>query len=178
MALKIETFSNAKGGNSFFKAIGHPLTAAPTRALIDRLAAAGPVAVYDPLGMAESFAAMHDLSRLNIAGVYVQDVAAIGASVLGRPAQPVIDLAGTAAKSVLVAAFDADRLVAHVRHLLPPAAAVVSLDAIRLPKSSLTNPRNYLDPLNFATNFAFMRDADGRHTRIVTADYWTGYGAP
>ena len=27
MPIKIETFSNAKGGNSFFKALGHPLAA-------------------------------------------------------------------------------------------------------------------------------------------------------
>jgi hypothetical protein len=26
MPIKIETFSNAKGGSSFFKALGHPLT--------------------------------------------------------------------------------------------------------------------------------------------------------
>ena len=40
----------------------------------------------------------------------------------------------------------------------------------RLPQRMLTNPQRYLDPLNFATNFAFFRDAGGRHTRIVTAN--------
>lgn len=30
MALKIETFSNATGGNCFYKAVGHPL-GAPSR---------------------------------------------------------------------------------------------------------------------------------------------------
>src|SRR3546814_9865043 len=40
----------------------------------------------------------------------------------------------------------------------------------------LSNPRRYLDPLNFATNHAFLRDQGGRHTRLVTANYWTGYG--
>src|SRR5262249_28647264 len=39
------------------------------------------------------------------------------------------------------------------------------------------NKRTYLDPLNFATNFAFFRDGAGRHTRVVTANYWAGYGA-
>jgi hypothetical protein len=33
MALKIETFSNAKGGDSFFKAIGHPNAQTAIRAL-------------------------------------------------------------------------------------------------------------------------------------------------
>jgi hypothetical protein len=31
--------------------------------------------------------------------------------------------------------------------------------------------------VNFATNFAFFRDADGMHTRLATANYWVGYGA-
>ena len=29
-------------------------------------------------------------------------------------------------------------------------------------------------PLNFATNFAFFREADGLSTRLVTANYWVG----
>ena len=45
------------------------------------------------------------------------------------------------------------------------------------PTTLLTNRRAYLDPLNFATNFVFFRDAEGLHTRLVTANYWAGYGA-
>ncbi|HEV2100549.1 MAG TPA: hypothetical protein VGR45_16720, partial [Stellaceae bacterium] len=37
--------------------------------------------------------------------------------------------------------------------------------------------RDYLDPLNFATNFAFFRDFDGLHTRLTTANYWANYCA-
>ena len=48
---------------------------------------------------------------------------------------------------------------------------------MRIPADRLTNRRSYLDPLNFATNFAFFRDAGGLHTRLVTANYWSGYGA-
>src|SRR3546814_4651248 len=55
MALNIETFSNAKGGNAFFKAIGHPLAARQAKDLLQRLRA-GPVAIYDPLGYAQAFA--------------------------------------------------------------------------------------------------------------------------
>ncbi|MGO8918792.1 MAG: hypothetical protein ACLQJR_23065, partial [Stellaceae bacterium] len=62
-------------------------------------------------------------------------------------------------------------------HLLPAGAEAVSLDAIRLPEALLSNPRRYLDPINFATNFAFFRDAAGLSTRLVTANYWAGYGA-
>ena len=41
----------------------------------------------------------------------------------------------------------------------------------------LTNRTRYLDKLNFATNFAFFRDANGLSTRLVSANYWAGYGA-
>jgi hypothetical protein len=64
-----------------------------------------------------------------------------------------------------------------VKHLQPQNAEVVSLDALRLPDEMLTNRRNYLDSLNFATNLVFFRDSDGHHTRLVTANYWSAYGA-
>jgi hypothetical protein len=54
---------------------------------------------------------------------------------------------------------------------------VSSLDSARLPETLLTNRRQYLDRLNFATNHAFFRDRDGLSTRLVSANYWAGYGA-
>jgi hypothetical protein len=177
MALNIETFSNVRGGNSFFKALGHPLAVAPARALLARLGTAGPVAVYDPLGLFASCAELYPFATLALAGVYVQNVGDLGRTVLGRMTQPVTDLKDARAKSVLVIAFDAQRLIAHIRHLVPAGAEIVSLDALRLPEAMLTNRERYLDPLNFATNFAYFRDRDGHHSRIVTANYWSGYGA-
>jgi hypothetical protein len=174
--LRIETFSNSKGGNAFYKAVTHPKTASLARDLLRRLAQGGKVAVYDPLGFAEGFAAVWDLAGLDLAGSFVQDVDGIGRKLLGRPTRPVTELAESGARSVLVAAFDAERLVQHIRHLLPADATVLTLDEMRLPQAWLTNPRAYLDPLNFATNFAFFRDEDGLHTRLVTANYWPGYG--
>ena len=176
MALNIETFSNVKGGNCFFKAIGHPLITAPARALLARLAAQGRVALYDPLGMADSLAQFYDLGALDIGGVYVQRIEEIGSSILGRKAQPIAALPGASVAVVFVVAFDAQRLIDQVRHLLPPGAEVVSLDALRLPEAMLSNTRRYLDPLNFATNLALFRDADGRHTRVVSCNYWHGWG--
>src|SRR6202012_2748840 len=64
-----------------------------------------------------------------------------------------------------------------IAHLLPPGATVHTLDAARLPDALLTNPARYLDRLNFATNFVFFRDAGGLSTRLVSANYWAGYGA-
>jgi hypothetical protein len=177
MALNIETFSNVRGGNSFFKALGHPLAATPARDLLARLGRRGPVAVYDPYGLFESCAELYPFAALDLAGVYVQNVGDLGRAVLGRTTQPVTDLKDVRAAAVLVIAFDAARLVAHIRHLVPEGAEIVSLDALRLPDAMLTNRERYLDPLNFATNFAFFRDRDGHHSRVVSANYWSGYGA-
>jgi len=177
MALDIETFSNTSGGNAFFKAIGHPLTAAKAEALLDRLGARGATALYDPHGFAAGFAALHPLGKLAIAGAFVQKIERVGSSILGHPAQPVTELPACQAKSLLVLAFDATRLIEHIRHLVPAGTEIASLDEIKLPAAMLSNPGRYLDPLNFATNFAFFRDEGGHHTRLATANYWAGYGA-
>jgi len=177
MALRIETFSNTKGGETLFKALGHPLAVGPMQALIARLGRAGPLAIYDPLGIAEALGALYDLAPARLAGIFAQDVRDIGREILGHRAQPVTDLPGSGARSVLVAAFDAARLIDHVRHLVPVDAEIASLDAARLPPEMIGHPRLYLDPLNFATNFAFFRDEGERHSRVTTANYWHGYGA-
>jgi hypothetical protein len=177
MALRIDTFSNQTGGNALFKALGHPLGAERLAAMIAKLAKTGPVAIYDPLGFLPTIAALHDLGALKVAGVFVQDLAELGQMRLGHATQPVTDLKGADARAVLVAAFDAGRFVDHVRHLIPAGAQVTTLDEAKLPAEFLTVKQRYLDPLNFATNFAFFRDQDGMHTRLTTANYWAGYGA-
>jgi hypothetical protein len=177
MALDIETFSNATGGNAAYKALSHPQAAAAGRAIVAKLAAAGPVALYDPAGLARGFAALFDLGRVAFAGAYVQDIAKIGGKVLGLKAQPITDLAASQARTVMVAAFDAERVCRHIAHLAPKGANLVTLDEMRLPQDVLTKSSAYLDPLNFATNFVFFRDSGGRHTRLATANYWSRYGA-
>ncbi len=175
MALDIDTFSNVSGGLSFFKAVGHPLAAPKINALLKRLP--GPVAIYDPAGHAAAFAALHDVAALEIAGVFVQDLNAIGVPVLGQLTQPVTALPDAKPGSALVLAFDAERLIAHIHHLVPEGVEIGSLDEARLEEAMLTNPGRYLDPINFATNFAFFRDSGADHTRLATANYWAGYGA-
>jgi hypothetical protein len=177
MVLRIDTFDNARGGNALYKALAHPLAAAPGRALIERLGRYGKLAIVDPQNAAEGFAELFNLSGLEIAGVYVQDVAQIGKKTLGRSAEGVPALARSGARVVLVAAFDADRLIAQLGPFLPANCDLFSLDAMRIPAERLTNARTYLDPLNFATNFALFRDTAAVHTRLVTANYWAGYGA-
>jgi hypothetical protein len=177
MALGIETFSSLNGGNSFFKAVTHPDAAEGAAGLVKRLAKAQGVAVYDPLGFLEGFAACHDLGEVAVDEVYVQDIDQIGCRRLGRQALPVSEIGRGRSDKILIAAFDADRLAQQIAHLAPCGAEVLSLDAMRLDASRLTNRKTYLDPLNFVTNFAFFRDRDGQHTRLVTANYWSNYGA-
>lgn len=177
MALRIETFSNLRGGNSFFKAVGHPLVVPKVQDLLGRLERSGSVAVYDPLGYLDSLAQLYALRSLPVVGVFAQGVEQIGTRVLGHETQPITEIQACRAATVLVAAFDTEALLRQIRHLLPEGAEIATLDALRLPQEMLSNRRHYLDPLNFATNFAFFRDARGRHTRLTTANYWSGYGA-
>jgi hypothetical protein len=176
MALSIETFSNLRGGNAFFKAVTHPIAARAMKAQIDRLGDQ-PIAIVDPDGAVEALAEIHDLSGLNLTGVFVQDLTAIGRSILGHAAQPITELVTSRARAVFIATFDARRLLEKIAPLTPERAELFSLDATRLPDSYLANKAYYLDKVNFATNFVFFRDAGGNHTRLASANYWTGYGA-
>lgn len=177
MALQIKTFSNQSGGNAFYKAVTHPLAADKARALIAGLQKAGPVAIYDPLGQLESFAEFFPLNDVEIAGLFVQDVEQVGRVWRNHSAQPVTEMKDCACKHVLIAAFDATRLAEQIRLCMPQQARLHSLDTLRLPDAMISDRRNYLANINFATNFAFFRDADGHHTRVVTANYWGNYGS-
>ena len=173
--LRIETFDNKSGGNAFFKAVTHPLAAAAAPDLLRRLRE-GSCAVYDVEGQVEALAELYDFSGIDLAGSFVQDVTRIGKPVLGRAAQPVTVIKESGARIVFVAGFEAERAIAHIAHLLPSGASVVSLDVLRLPETIVPRGRRYLDPLNFATNFVFFREQAGFSTRLVTANYWSGYG--
>jgi hypothetical protein len=174
--LHIQTFDNRAGGNVIYKALAHPLAAEAIGRLYGRLARSGPVALYDPDGIAEALFALYP-DALQVAGVYVHDVTAVGTERAGYVARPLTDLPASGARIVLIAAFDAARIAARIGHLVPPGADVVTLDDAKLPGELLTNRTRYLDKLNFATNFVFFRDADGLSTRLVSANYWAGYGA-
>jgi hypothetical protein len=192
--LSIETFRNADlsqgwrpgnnaGGSTLFKALGHPLAARLGEALVKRLRGAGPVAIFDPTGAVANTHAYFDFTPLERGGYYVQRVEDLGKSFLGQSAKLVSDIGASGAKTVFILLFDAERPLASLRHLFPKGAQIVTLDALRIPADMLTKPADYLDPLNFATNFALFRDigtngADtGLYTRLVSANYWSGHGA-
>jgi hypothetical protein len=173
--LPIQTFDARAGGNVLYKALAHPLAAEGLARLAATLGA-GPVALYDPDGVAEALLALAP-ALPRPAAVYVSDVDQVGRARAGLVTEPLTDLPRTAARAVLIAQFDAQRVRDRVAGLVPEGVAVLTLDEARLPERLLTNPRRYLDRLNFATNFAFFRDEGGLSTRLVTANYWAGYGA-
>jgi hypothetical protein len=172
--LDIKTFDARQGGNVLYKAFAHPLAAEA----IARLAAGlqGRLAVYDPDGVADALFALHPEMPAP-AEVYVHDTERLGLMHAGCRALALTDLPQSTADTLLVASFDSSKLQARLKALLPARMTLVSLDDTRLPDALLTNRKRYLDGLNFATNYAFFRDAGGLSTRLVTANYWAGYGA-
>jgi hypothetical protein len=170
--LDIETFDNLRGGNVVYKALSHPLAA---RALAAMAGAAGPVAVFDPDGIAAPLLAL--CPDLDVQGLYVQDVQVVGTPRGGHVARALTDLPQANVQTVLLAAFDGGRLAERLAPFLPAGAMLLTLDGIKLPTTWLTVPERYLDAKNFATNFVFFRDDGHFATRLTTANYWAGYGA-
>ncbi len=176
MPLRIETFSNAAGGNAFYKAVTHPLAKKGARDLFAHMRARGPVAIYDPQGMLAAFDAVFSMSGVEIAGLFVQDIEQVGREFHGATARPVTELGASACGSVLVAAFDADAIVERLKTAVAAGTEIYSFDRLRLGDGMLSDKGRYLSNLNFATNFAFFRDSGGLHTRLVTTNYWANYG--
>ena len=173
--LDIQTFDARSGGNVLYKALAHPVAAERLQALGGTFGAGG-LAVYDPDGVADALWALNPgLPRPD--AVLVHDTEAVGALRAGCPAAPLTELAGRTERTLLVSAFDAHRMLPRLRAMLPAGMRIATLDEARLPERMLTLPARYLDKLNWATNFAFFRDADGLSTRLVTANYWSHYGA-
>ena len=174
--LDIQTFDALRGGNVLYKALAHPLAAEAIATLAAELREAGKLAVFDPDGVAAALFALHPAMPAP-AEFYVQDVSRLDTRLGSVPARPITELRQSRAATLLIAAFDANRLQARIAALAPPGLAVASLDRARLPDALLTNRRLYLDRLNFATNYAFFRDQAGLSTRLTSANYWAGYGA-
>lgn len=177
MTLRLRTFDNDTGGRTLFKALGHPAVAQRARDWVDAISKCGRVGIFDPDDAMTEFAQLYDPVSWQVAGTYVERFERVGRPILGLPAEPVTAVAQTAADVVLVAAFDAASRLDTLRALAPAGTRLVSFDDLRLDDALLSRPARYLDPLNFANNFAFFRDEDGHHTRLRTANYWHRYGA-
>ena len=133
--LQIHTFDARAGGNVIYKALAHPLAAEGIARLYRRLAVVGTVAIYDPDGIAEPLLAMYpDLP--GTASLFVHDVAAIGTQRAGMVARPLTELPRSDARAVLIAGFDAGKVVARVTQFAPPGAEILTLDEAKLPGGS------------------------------------------
>ena len=140
MTLKIETFTNAQpggwrvgnnaGGQSLFKALGHPLASPKARDLLARLKDAGSIAIYDPIGQLGGFRAIYGLGGANVVDVFVQNLAEADHEEAGCRTCLVTDVGKTQAACLFVAAFDAERAVASILGSVPDDAAVA--EAARL----------------------------------------------
>jgi hypothetical protein len=170
--LNIQTFDAHAGGNVIYKALAHPLAGEA----IERLYATmrGPVAIYDPEGIAGALLEMYPRP---VDMVFVHDVRLLEQVYSGVPARPLTELPDRGAETVLIAAFDAGRAAARIRPMLPAGARLMTLDEARIPAAMLSVSDRYLSKLNFATNFAFFRDDGRMATRVVSANYWSNYGA-
>src|SRR5580658_4503639 len=177
MPLRIDTFRNDFGGSSIYKAISHPLAARPARALLAKLGANGRTAIYDPDGIIEAFETFYPLAGIELAGYFVQNIEHLNRRFRNLSAEPVTELANAQCGTVLIANFDDKKPLAQIRHLLPKNAQTISFATLKTPAELQTVPDRYLSTLNFATNHVFFRDEAGQHTRLVTANYWTRYGA-
>jgi hypothetical protein len=173
--LDIETFDSLRGGNVAYKALAHPVAAARLEQFAASLNEAGPVAIYDPDGIAGLLSALSP--NIDVEGVYVHDTLAVGHERGGHIARPLTALPLARVATVLIAAFDSTRVAARIAAFVPANAALLTLDEVKLPANLITNAGRYLDAANFATNFVFFRDDDHFATRLTTANYWAAYGA-
>ena len=177
MALNIQTFDNRAGaGSAFFKAAGHPLCLPAAQQIIQKIQNARSAAAFDPHDTLVAFAAVHALPSDIFTAIYAQDVARFGQTVLGCEVSPITELSADT-DVLFVPAFDAAPIVHRLRRVAPSGCDIVTLDDMRLPERFLSDTRRYLNPVNFATNFLFFRDEGDSHTCLVTANYWSAYGA-
>lgn len=178
MSLAIATFDNKTGGGSaFFKAAGHPLCVENARAVISKIQAAKRAVAYDPQNTLSAFAALHPQVIQSIAAVYAQAADRFDKPTIGINTRPITDLPTDGADLLFLPVFDADPVKRQIARAVPEGCEIVTLDEMRLPDRFLADARRYLNPVNFATNLLFFRDEKGAHTRLVTANYWSAYGA-
>ena len=108
--LNIQTFDNRAGGNVLYKALAHPLAAEAIARLYERMAL--PVALYDPEDIAAALLTLYPQAPPFV-GRYVHDITAVGDQRAGYPARALTELPESAARVVLIAAFDAGRYAAR-----------------------------------------------------------------
>ncbi|MXV44285.1 hypothetical protein GS501_04370 [Saccharibacter sp. 17.LH.SD] len=171
--LNVCTFG-PQGGNVLYKALSHPLVVDVLRAL-ERELSGRFFAIYDPEGYLPTLIGLNPALKPSV--VLTHDTEQVGKpDGLGGTLKALVELPAVEVECVLVASFEHAKMQARLEGLLN-GRPLYSLEKARLPSSFLPYKRRYLDKLNFATNFAFFRDHEEFSTRLVTANYWSNYGA-
>src|SRR5258708_14008715 len=109
--LRIRTFDAQRGGNVIYKALAHPLAAEAISCLYARLE--GPVVVFDPDDIIEGFFDLYPYEH-GFSAVFVQNTELVGRERAGLPARAVTEMPDCGARTVLIAAFDADRIATPI----------------------------------------------------------------
>lgn len=177
MSLNIKTFDNQKGGACFFKAIGHPYIYPALKAMVSELEGALSLGIFDPEGNTPDFLALTGVSLPQASHYFVQALERIDQPCAGLTPKFITALKDHPVDVLFLPTFQAQRALQQIRHLLPSNCKVLTLESLKLPDTMLTDKFNYLNPLNFAVNYAFFREDASHHTRLVTANYWHRYGA-
>ena len=171
--LDIKTFG-PQGGNVLYKALSHPLAVDAMQALEQTLKGRI-VAVYDPDDYLPTVRGLYPTIQPAI--ILTHDSEQVGQpDGLGGQKRAVVHLAEIEADAVLALSFDDARMRARLEGVLG-GKSLYTLGAAKLPDDFLPYRRPYLDKCNFATNFAFFRETKHFSTRLVTANYWSNYGA-
>ncbi|GAP24354.1 hypothetical protein GLF_1236 [Gluconobacter frateurii NBRC 101659] len=171
--LDIRTFG-PQGGNVLYKALAHPL-AAEGLTRMEQDFAGQTIAIYDPEDTVRTLVALYPGLRPSV--VLVHDTEQVGQpDEFGGTRKALVDLPHVDADIILALSFDDAKMRGRLGSLLN-GRDLYTLAPARLPDDMIVRGRPYLDKLNFATNFAFFRDDDRFSTRIVTANYWSNYGA-
>lgn len=171
--LDIRTFG-PQGGNVLYKALSHPLVVDRMRAL-ERDLSGTRLVIYDPDNFLPTVVGLYPGLKPDY--VVTHNTEHVGCDDgFGRKKHALIDLPSVEADSVLALSFEQAKMDTRLGDLLC-GRSLHTLEKMRLPETFLPYRRPYLDKLNFATNFAFFRDDDNFATRLVTANYWSHYGA-
>lgn len=175
--LDISTFTPQRGGNVFYKAIAHPLAASLIQKIGADLGSAARLAVYDPDHEASNFLALYPALHPDC-GFFTHQSEEVGKDDgRGGVLQPLFEIGQSDATHILALSFDDAKTRSRLSRVAREDQLIITLGAARLPEAMLSNRQNYLDKLNFATNFAFFRDDYQLSTRLVAANYWGHYGA-
>lgn len=159
-----------------YKALTHPWAAEKLAILATELAKGGPVAIYDPHGIAQTALALLP-AGIRVTGIYTHDSLKVGQPCGEWSLLALADLPRADAKTVWALDFSHAVMENRLSGLLPVGSDLRTLAQVRLPDSMLSVAHTYLDGLNFGTNLAFFRDTAEFSTRLVSANYWSRYGA-